>query len=70
MRLAVDIDWPTILCSLSIVELKPELPKKSNSLVVQSAICVWVVAVFLWYFWQFSPVVSPILKRFLLKIWH
>ncbi len=54
----------------SIVRLKPELRKRVISLVVQSAICVWVVGVSLWYFWQLSPVFSPLLKRFLQKIWH
>jgi hypothetical protein len=50
--------------------MKPGVSKKPNTLVIQSAICIWAVAVFLWYFWQFSPVLSPLLKRFLQKIWH
>ncbi len=67
---AIDINRPAVLCSLSIVEMKPAVPKKRNTLVIQSAICIWAVAVFLWYFWQFSPVISPLLNKFIRKIWH
>ena len=52
---------------LSIVEMKLEVTKKPNTLVIQSAICIWAIAVVLWYFYQFSPLISPLLKRLLQK---
>jgi hypothetical protein len=68
--LAVDITRLTALCSSAIVKLEPELPKKLNSLVIQGAICIWAVGVFIWYFYEFSPVISPILKKFIMNIWN
>jgi hypothetical protein len=68
--LAVDSYRQRALCSFAIVESKQELARKSNSLLIQGAICLWAIAASIWYFWQFSPVLSPLFKRFLLKIWR
>jgi hypothetical protein len=67
---AVDTKQPPALCSSSIVELKPELPRQSTSRLIQGAYCLWALAVFLWYFWQFFPAISPLLKGILQKSWH
>ena len=66
----IDSNQSGTLSSLLPVELKQGLPKKSNFLLVQGAMCLWAVAVFIWYFYQFSPIISPLLKSILQKLWH
>ena len=69
-RLAVDSGGETALCSWSLVENKQEGPKNPGDWLIQIAVCLWAIAACIWYYWQYSAVISLPLKQILHKIWR
>jgi hypothetical protein len=57
-------EWCMMLPDMRREELPTTNPK------IQVAVACWAVAAFAWYFHQFYPVLSPILRGLLHRIWR
>ena len=62
--------WMKHSFSCIIVCAMPKDKIAPNTATLQRWICWWIVASQIFYFYRFSPIIFPLLKSMVHKVWH
>jgi hypothetical protein len=62
--------WRKVLFSCIIGCAMPNDKITYNNKILHGWICLWIVAIQVFYFYRFSPIIFPLLKSMVHKVWH